>query len=101
MKYKLVVRDRAVEEMQVAYNWYENEVAGIGDKFISVVNDYKNFILNNPLQFKRTYQNFREVYIQKYPFVIVYFIDKPKRTIVIFSVFHTSRNPKRKFKITD
>jgi len=98
MSNRLVVRDRAVDELQVAFDWYENEVPGLGDEFLVTVDEFINHILSHPSQFKVSYRKFREIFIQKFPFVIVYFIDKPKRTIVIFSVFHTSRNPKLKYK---
>ncbi len=98
MTYELVVRDRAVAEMQEAYEWYENQIAGLGDKFLSVLTKYKNCIQLHPFQHKITYRNYREIFLQQFPYLLVYFIDEQKKTIVIVSVFHCSRNPKTKFK---
>ena len=39
MSYRLVLRDRAVEEMHVAFDWYENEVSGLGDEFLASVEE--------------------------------------------------------------
>jgi len=98
MMYQLLFRDRAVDEMQDAYNWYEEQVTGLGDKFIAVVKNNIDIILRNPKSFKTSYKNFKEVFIRKFPFIIVYYIDDSKRAVVIMSVFHSSRNPKRKYK---
>ena len=97
MPFQIIIRDRAVDEMQETYNWYEMHVQGLGEKFLNVVHDYLDKIAENPNYFKNTYKEFREVYIQKFPFLIVYFIDRKAKKIVIFSVFHTSRNPENKF----
>jgi hypothetical protein len=34
MPYKLIVRDKALAEMQDAFDWYEKAVNGLGDKFL-------------------------------------------------------------------
>ena len=98
MPYKLIVRDKALAEMQDAFDWYEKAVNGLGDKFLQRIEHYNQLISSNPLQFKTTYKNFREVYLRQFPFVLVYFVDEKKKAVVIFSVFHCKKNPKKKFK---
>ncbi|MBI2966516.1 MAG: hypothetical protein HYY40_01715 [Bacteroidetes bacterium] len=44
------------------------------------------------------YKNFREALLKRFPYLIVYEIVKDKT--VIHSFFHTSRNPKKKYKQT-
>ncbi len=73
-------------------------MVGLGERFLKSVKQNIDLILNNPNTFKTTYKNFKEIYLKEFPFVIVYFIDETNAKIVIISVFHCSRNPKKKFK---
>ncbi len=98
MKYELVLLGRASDEIEEAYNWYENQATGLGEKFLELLTEYKSSISQHPLQNKVTYKKFREAYLRKFPFLIVYFVDETNKTIVIFSVFHCSRNPEVKYK---
>ena len=97
MPFQLILRDRAVDEIQNAYSWYEMHVQGLGDRFLNTIQNYLAKIQENPNYFKKTYKEFHEVYIRKFPFVIIYYFDKKNRKIVIISVFHASRNPENKF----
>lgn len=35
---------------------------------------------------------------KKYPYNIIYFIDAEKQSVIITTLFHHKRNPKKKFK---
>jgi plasmid stabilization system protein ParE len=98
MKYELVLREKALDELHEAYFWYEDKQKGLGERFLKTANDFLKVIQKNPHSFKTTYRIFREVWLRKFPFLIVYFKDEKKNKIVIVSVFHTSRNPKSKLR---
>ena len=90
MKYGFAISDRALGEMFQAFEWYEEQSVGLGDRFM--VELEKNFetIFNTPQSFKRSYKLFRQIPFKKFPYLIVYFIDDFKKIIVVTSVFHTS-----------
>ncbi|KMQ71614.1 type II toxin-antitoxin system RelE/ParE family toxin [Chryseobacterium koreense] len=94
MEYQLIFRDKAVFEIEDAYEFYEMKSKGLGKKFIETVKEYLDKIEENPAHFQKKLGEVREAYIKKFPFVIVYEIHEFR--IVIYSVFHTSRNPKNK-----
>ncbi|SEF56922.1 Plasmid stabilization system protein ParE [Halpernia humi] len=94
MIYKLKLRKRAVNQMQKSYDFYESKSIALGEKFISTVEKYFERISNNPKHFQIKREEIREAYIKVFPFVIVYQIIKD--TIIIYSIFHTSRNPSKK-----
>jgi hypothetical protein len=98
MEYALLLKDKAVAEIKLAYDWYEEQMDGLGERFLNIVKQNSELILSNPNRFKTTYKNFKEIYLREFPFVIIYFIDQTNAKIVIISVFHCSRNPKLKFK---
>ena len=94
MVYQLELRKRAVNQMQKSYNYYEGKSFGLGEKFLLTVEEYFDIIKNNPKQFQVKREEIREAYLQKFPFVTVYQI--VKEIIIVYSVFHTSRNPSTK-----
>ena len=49
----------------------------------------------HPEYFGKVKKNFRQAALKRFPFVIVYEIIKAE--VVVFAVFHTSKNPKGKF----
>jgi plasmid stabilization system protein ParE len=55
-------------------------------------------ICDNPLRYRNTYKNFRETSLKKYPYYIVYFVDESTNTVIITSLYHQKRNPKKKYR---
>jgi len=94
MIYKLVLRKRALNQIQKSYDFYESKSFGLGDRYIATVEKYIERITVNPKHFQIKREGIREAYLQKFPFVIVFQIVND--TIIIYSVFHTSRNPSDK-----
>ena len=94
MVYRLELRKRAINQMQKSYDYYESKSLGLGERFLLTVEEYFEIIKNNPKQFQVKREEIRESYLQKFPFIIVYQIIKD--TIIVYSVFHTSRNPSTK-----
>lgn len=94
MVYQLELRKRAINQMQKSYDYYESKSLGLGERFLLTVEEYFEIIKNNPKQFQVKREEIREAYLQKFPFIIVYQIIKD--TIIVYSVFHTSRNPSTK-----
>ena len=98
MSYKTIFRERAIKEYAEAIRWYEERSLQAADNFVLYVSQTLNEIENKPEHFRLTYRNYREAKTKKYPYNIVYFIDDKKQTIVITTLFHQKRNPKKKFR---
>lgn len=96
MKYNLIFRERAINEIQESFDYYENENFGLGDRFKSQLKKELDYILENPKHFKIVRKSFRQTMMSVFPFLIIYKISE--ENIIIYSVFHTSRNPKEKLK---
>ena len=79
-----------------AYRWYEEQKAGLGEEFLEELDKYYDKLQSNPKYFGSAKNNFRQLSLKRFPYVIVYEIIKSE--VVVFAVFHTRRNPKLKFK---
>jgi toxin ParE1/3/4 len=94
--YQLIVKPRAIEMAQKAYRWYEKRQVGLGDSFLLEIDNCYDRIESSPMQYAKIKKNFRQIILRTFPYVIVFEI--LKEDVVIYAVFHTNRNPKRKFK---
>lgn len=79
-----------------AYEWYEEQKQGLGESFLSELDNCYRKISSHPDHYGKIKKNFRQVAVKRFPFVVVYEI--LKKEVVVFAVFHTKRNPKRKTK---
>jgi len=89
----------AKEEYEDSYLWYEEQLEGLGSRFANSVRKKLEVIVSNPDVYSKKKGRFHEASLDKpFPFVIVYIVNKKQKQIVVTSIFHTSRNPKLKYK---
>lgn len=96
--YTLIVFEEADQELQEAAVWYEEKSIGLGLRLIDVVKRKLEIVRQNPEKNARKKGNFRQSVIKTFPYVIVYTFYKKEGIITVSSIFHTSRNPKKKYR---
>ena len=87
----LKFRPDAVQDLDNAVLWYENNQKGLGERFLLAVDASIESITRNYNTYPQIYKNFRRKIIKKFPYSIVYCIEG--NTIVVLAVFHSKRNP--------
>jgi mRNA-degrading endonuclease RelE of RelBE toxin-antitoxin system len=97
MSYKIEFLPRAKKELLDAWDWYDDRWTGLGDRFMQEVNKRIQQIEKTPERYGERRKGFRETKMQVFPYVIIYRIQKRKKIIAISSIFHTRRNPKKKY----
>lgn len=94
MTYNLEIRSLAALETIEAFDWYEQQQPGLGLDFLSALDTFYNHLTQNPFVHSFYSGNIRQGIVGKFPYVVVYEIWD--RTIVVYSVFITSRDPEQK-----
>jgi len=94
--YQLVIKPGAIEMAKEAYKWYEEQQPGLGDLFLIELDSCYDKLETFPLVYAKIKKNFRQIILKTFPYVVVFEIFKDE--VVIYAVFHTSRNPGKKFK---
>jgi plasmid stabilization system protein ParE len=79
-----------------AYGWYEQRREKLGELLLFEVQRCLSYILQFPNGFQRVHGTYRQARVEGFPYVIVYRVSGS--TVVIMRVFHTSQDPKKKFK---
>ncbi|MCD6013337.1 MAG: type toxin-antitoxin system RelE/ParE family toxin [Flavipsychrobacter sp.] len=98
MKYRYIYDPRAITEYEEAIIWYSERSELVSENFVLAVNEKLDEICEHPTRYRNTKKYFRETFLKKYPYSIVYFVEEDAKTVVIVSIFHSSRNPKKKYK---
>ena len=94
--YRLVIRPQATTMAEEAYNWYEDEQAGLGKLFVAELMSCYDKLETWPAAYTKINKNYRHIILRTFPYVVVFEIIK--EDVVIYAVFHTSRSPRKKFK---
>ena len=96
--YSISLPEKAAKEIDESYLWYEMHQKGIGDRFLEEILQRLQLIESNPELFPIKHSNYRESNLNTFPVVIIYRINKKKKSISIVSVFHTSRSTRNKYQ---
>jgi plasmid stabilization system protein ParE len=92
--YKSIILPLAKEDIRHAALWYNTQSTGLGKRFTAEVRKNVLFISQNPKASVVRYDDVRTSILDIFPFMIHYIVDEVNKTIIILSVFHTSREPK-------
>ncbi len=89
----LVIRPEAEAEMADAFDWYEDRMSNLGSEFLLCLDAVFSAIVRNPEQFPRVHRTAQRALTRRFPYG-VFFAEDPER-VVVLSVFHVKRDPKR------
>jgi len=74
-----------------AYNYYQDQLIGLGDQFLIEFNQSIKIIINHPKIWKKVGNRTRKSIIKRFPFLILYIFEE--NTIHITCIAHQHRNP--------
>jgi plasmid stabilization system protein ParE len=101
MHHQVAYRKRAAEEYLSSLFCYKSKSLYAAEQFVKCIDETLKKITEDPKRFRNTYKDFREAKVKKFPYSIVYFIDAEEQRVVITSIFHQKRNPRKKFRDND
>jgi toxin ParE1/3/4 len=92
MTYMISVRPLASDQLEQGYNWYEDQQAGLGDRFVDAFHELLAQLEKQPYSYPVRYETrVRAASLKPFPYLVYYQVDEP--IINIVSVFHTGQNP--------
>ena len=90
MSYKIVILEEAKKDYKESLLFYKNINPKLAIRFNDSFKKSIAFITKNPFQFQIKYDNVRINFFKTFPYAIHYSIYE--NSVVIKSIFHTSRN---------
>ncbi len=94
MKYKIKIDEEALSDIQMATDWYNEQLQGLGSRFQKQTKLQINSLKIDAEIYTNRYADVHCMLINKFPFMVHYTIDNINYNVQIIAVLHTSRNPK-------
>jgi plasmid stabilization system protein ParE len=91
---KLRYTDRAKDDVEIAFAWYERQRRGLGFEFLDCVEIVVKSIIENPEMYRIHYLNFRGCVVRRFPFSVFYTVEESE--IVVHSVFDNRQDPEKR-----
>lgn len=97
MVYKYSFFAWAQKDYEQSFKWYLKRSVQAAEGFIEAVDYALKQICTHPDRYRNTYKHYNEIGLKKYPFVLIYSIEKEEGLLIIWKIFHNKKNPKKKF----
>lgn len=91
---KLRYTDRAVNDVELAFKWYERQRRGLGFEFLDCLEIAVKSIQNNPEMYREYHFAFKGCVLRRFPFLVFYTIEGME--IVVHSVFDNRQDPEKR-----
>lgn len=93
MNYKIKLLPEARVDIKDSIDWYNEQKSGLGRLFYQAVKSRLTYIKESPFHYQVSYRNMRSALVDKFPYQTHYRIEESAKSIIVFAVTHTSRNP--------
>lgn len=87
----LVVEPEAELDIADAYDWYEDQRAGLGERFLTAVRECLDRVQAHPLAYPVIEHGVRRALLRTFPYSVLY-LTRPDLLIVV-ACFHGRRDP--------
>lgn len=93
MKKPLIVRAEAEADLAQAFQWYEQQVRGLGDQFLLSVDAVMASIERNPQLYSVVHKGvIRRALTRRFPYGV--FFVEGEQSVSVIAVAHAKRNPR-------
>ena len=89
---QIIVRPEAEQEVQQAFDWYQEQSAGLGLEFLRTIEACLSGVTRNPFAYTvAKVPNVRRALVRRFPYALFYLADDD--AIVVIAVFNVKRQP--------
>lgn len=89
----LYYTDRAKNDMETAFEWYEKQRKGLGTEFLNCIESSLQNVLSYPDMYQVAHFDFHRCIISRFPFSLFYKIENDN--IIIHAVFDNRQDPSK------
>lgn len=91
MTRRFILRPRAENDIQSAFEWYEWQRRGLGDQFLTAVREKLEAVRSFPASSPVIYRDVRRAAVSRFPYLVFYVV-RPNQVSVL-AILHHARNP--------
>jgi len=94
MKYELIIKAVAIRQAAEAYDYYQQKVPGLGERFIGEIADAYATLRSNP-SFQERKPPFRYLKLHRFPYRLIYEVQG--NSVIVYQVRHLKRRSHQKY----
>jgi plasmid stabilization system protein ParE len=98
MSYQYLLHEMAQVDYEAALQWYLERSEKAALNFISALDNTLQKICDHPTRWRNEYKHFYELGVKKYPYTVIYSIEADRQLIIVSSIYHHKRNPKKRYR---
>jgi plasmid stabilization system protein ParE len=83
----------AEDDVSEGYSFYVNRATRRGEEFLRAVDARISASARSPAAHQRIYKSYRRAVVRRFPYMVIY--DYENGVVTVYSVFHTSQDPKK------
>lgn len=95
MAARLIMAEEAELDVADAYTFYERQRVGLGEDFLARVDACIQSILRAPTVRAFFLNDYRRALVRKFPYAVYYTYEDADDRVIVYCIFHTSRDPKK------
>lgn len=99
MNYTLIVYDSVADEVEAAALYYESQQIGLGLRFLNDWETALDTLAKLPLGYQKKYRSFRQIQLQKFPYLIMFEIED--KLILIYRIINAKQHPAKRYPKRD
>ena len=89
--YRLVSEPGADLDVEATFQWYENELPGLGLEFLDELRSVYDRIVQGPLKYQDLRSGIRRTLLRRFPYAVYFAFEAD--VIVVLAVLHAHRDP--------
>jgi toxin ParE1/3/4 len=93
VKWRLVIRPRAENDVRQAQQWYESQRPGLGAELIAEIETTLQALVRDPQRHTVYYRGFRRVFVHRFPYKLFYRLEGNR--VIVFRILHARRDHPR------
>jgi plasmid stabilization system protein ParE len=91
MRFLLIVRPEAEEDIREAFEWYEARQADLGLGFVQEIETVFQYIEQNPMTFRKIHKELRRAFPRRFPYAVYYLVKGA--SVIVKGVLHQRKRP--------
>lgn len=91
MSSEVIIDPEAQQEFDEAYDFYESQTDGLGERFADTIEATLNSLVMNPRMHQVIYESVRRSVVKSFPYNIYY--REEEFGIRVIAIFHAKRDP--------
>jgi plasmid stabilization system protein ParE len=92
MSFEIILSEKAKEDVDKAFTYYNQKQEGLGNKFATDLNSAFQTLEKNPF-FRIRYKDFRCLPLEVFPYMLHYVVNENNSEVTIYGIINTSLNP--------